>query len=169
MKLRSLTGLEGVQRMERAVEARVAEFEEAHRLAKEEEGELEGRVEEAIRAAMADIVQERVDSGDHGHTLNLWAEVRDRLMRLSGRRPCERQRTSQCVDCEYARELVESGAMDNSILGDMIERASQRIGSSGRRRTRRTLIWGRRMAQRMRVSESAGEVLSTSSMTRTCC
>ncbi|WZN62057.1 hypothetical protein HKI87_05g35930 [Chloropicon roscoffensis] len=161
MKLRSLTGLEGVQRMERAVKARVVEFEEAHRLAKEEEGELEGRVEEAIRAAMADIVQERVDSGDHGHTLNLWAEVRDRLMRLSGRRPCERQRTSQCVDCEYARELVESGAMDNSILGDMIEQASQRIGELGAEAyEEETLTWGRRMAQRMRESESAGEVLS---------
>ena len=82
-------------------------------------------------------------------------------MRLSGRRPCERQRTSQCVDCEYARELVESGAMDNSILGDMIEQASQRIGELGAEAYEvETLTWGRRMAQRMRVSESAGEVLS---------
>ncbi|QDZ21173.1 hypothetical protein HOP50_05g36990 [Chloropicon primus] len=175
-KVKSLAGVEGVQRMEEAVRSCVAEFEEEYRRKVSERGRESGggdgdgaddavsgaeRLECAFRAAMADLIRESVEKGEYDHVLRLWDEVRDRLMRLSGSSPRERERTAQCIDCDYARELVKDRAMDSSILADMMQLASRRIGELGAAAyERETLEWGLLSAQLMRESESAGSVLA---------
>ena len=157
MKLRSLDGLEDVQRMERAVEARVADSRRPTDSPRRRRS-WRGRVEEAIRAAMADIVQERSIRETTGHTLNLWAEVPGPADEAVGRRPREAEDPAVrgLRVRQRARRVWGHG---QPILGDMIEQASQRIGELGAEAYEEgTLTWAEDGAEDESVGVAGGPV-----------
>ena len=183
-KVRGLTGEEGERKMRQAIREKLSAPQTITTTIPEdgaasgaqptkpggeevEEGEAdEARnlemAEGAMRQAMRDLIRDGIARGRYDHVLLLWEKVRERLMRLSGRAESERTKTMAAVDYEYAAELVESKAMDNSILADMIELASRRISELGAEAyEEETLEWGVCVAQEMRKSpEHTGEILA---------
>ena len=115
---------------------------------------LGDQIRDVMRKAMKDLIQEEVEQGAYDHVLKLWKEVQDRLMRLSGS-PQEKEKTKAAIDCDYAQELVAAQALDNSILGDMIQLCSQRIGALGAvAYEKQVLDWGLKLADEMRAGET---------------
>ena len=101
---------------------------------------------------MRDLLQEEVTKGEYDHVLRLWKEVRERLLRLLQGSQAEREKTKVAIDCEYAEELVGAGALDNSILADMIQLCSQRLAQLGAvAYEKQVLDWGIKLADEMRA------------------
>ena len=113
------------------------------------------QIQHVMRKAMVDLLEEGLKQGSFDHVLRLWKEVRERLLRLSRGSEAEIEKTKAAVDCEYAEELVQNQALDNSILGDMIELASRRIGELGAvAYEAQVLEWGAKLADEIRASGS---------------
>ncbi|UPQ97587.1 hypothetical protein HOP50_01g08820 [Chloropicon primus] len=117
---------------------------------------LGNQIKDVMRKAMRDLIDEEVSKGEYDHVLRLWKEVRERLMRLS-QGSKEREKTKAAIDCEYAEELVRGGALDNTILADMVQLASRRIGELGAvAYERQVLNWGVKLADELRSYTGQG-------------
>ena len=117
--------------------------------------QLGNQLKDLLRKAMRDLIEEEVNKGEYAHILRLWKEIQVRLLRLSSSSKQEREKTMAAIDCDYAQELVESKALDNNILADMIQLCSQRLAQLGAvAYESQVLNWGIKLADKMRSPET---------------